>query len=480
PHRLRVVAGGQDRLGQQRQRANRSLELVADVGDEVPAHRVDPVCFSAVLYEDQDELRAERGDPDGDGQRVAAERSARDLKFELPDLSIPAHLPGHRDQFLGDQPLTAHQSEGVRRRGCLDHGVAGIEQHRGGSQDLEHRGHAGRHQRLGGGRLGRAPLALAPAERETARGADGQRYQGGRRSRGDVEIGREVVHTPRVNARADHSARPEAHSVIRRQEFTFTSRRVHRRARLRLRSPHYGEGSPRCAHRRAGHGRAKPPPQLTGAFSMRDVYHEELDSIGRTLIEMTGLVGAAMGRATAAPLEADLQVAESVISADDAVDALQSELDSRALDLLARQQPVAGDLRTIITSLRMSADLERMGDLARHIAKVARLRYPEIAVPEELRPMIQEMGRIAGELAQKTAEIIDGRDVDAARELPEDDDEMDELHRALFRALLDKKTDYSVETAIDVTLIGRYYERFADHSVSVARRLIFLVTGEHH
>ncbi|HZP53887.1 phosphate signaling complex protein PhoU [Actinocrinis sp.] len=212
---------------------------------------------------------------------------------------------------------------------------------------------------------------------------------------------------------------------------------------------------------------------------MRDVYHEELDSIGRTLIEMTGLVGTAMGRATAALLEADLQVAESVISADDAVDALQNELDTRALDLLARQQPVAGDLRTIITSLRMSADLERMGDLARHIAKVARLRYPEIAIPEDLRSTIREMGRIAGELAQKTAEIIDGRDVDAARELPEDDDEMDELHRALFRALLDKKTDYSVETAIDVTLIGRYYERFADHAVSVARRLIFLVTGEH-
>ena len=212
---------------------------------------------------------------------------------------------------------------------------------------------------------------------------------------------------------------------------------------------------------------------------MRDVYHEELDSIGRTLIEMTGLVGAAMGRATSALLDADLQVAESVISADDAVDALQNELDTRALDLLARQQPVAGDLRTIITSLRMSADLERMGDLARHIAKVARLRYPEVAIPQDLRDTIHEMGRIAVELAQKTAEIIEGRDVDAARELPDDDDAMDELHRALFRALLDKKSDYSVETAIDVTLIGRYYERFADHSVSVARRLVFLVTGEH-
>jgi phosphate transport system protein len=211
---------------------------------------------------------------------------------------------------------------------------------------------------------------------------------------------------------------------------------------------------------------------------MRDVYHEELNSIGNTLVEMTGLVGRAMTRATKALLEADLQTAESVISADDAVDALQRELDLRALDLLALQQPVAGDLRTIITSLRMSADLERMGDLARHVAKVARLRYPQIAIPEDLRPTVSQMGEIAGDLAAKTGEIVKGRDVESARELPEDDDAMDELHRALFAALLDKKSEYSVETAVDVTLVSRYYERFADHAVSVSRRLIFLVTGE--
>ncbi|HLK41977.1 MAG TPA: phosphate signaling complex protein PhoU [Thermoleophilia bacterium] len=211
---------------------------------------------------------------------------------------------------------------------------------------------------------------------------------------------------------------------------------------------------------------------------MRDVYHEELDSIGSTLIEMTGLVGTAMSRATTALLDADLQVAEAVISGDDAVDALQQELDGRALDLLARQQPVAGDLRTIITSLRMSADIERMGDLARHIAKVARLRYPDSAVPEVLRDTIAEMGRIAVDLAQKAGEVIEGRDVYTARSLPEEDDAMDILHRKLFGDLLDKKAEYSTETAIDVTLIGRYYERYADHAVSVARRLIFLVTGE--
>ncbi|HEV2640857.1 MAG TPA: phosphate signaling complex protein PhoU [Actinocrinis sp.] len=212
---------------------------------------------------------------------------------------------------------------------------------------------------------------------------------------------------------------------------------------------------------------------------MRDIYHEELDSIGATLIEMTGLVGSAMERATTALLDVDLQVAESVIAADDAIDALQQRLDTRALDLLARQQPVAGDLRTIMTSLRMSADLERMGDLARHVAKVARRRYPEPAVPAELRDSIQDMGRIAVELAAKTATIIEGRDVDIARELPVDDDAMDQLHRKLFSTLLDPAAPYSVEAAIDVTLIGRYYERFADHAVSVAKRVVFLVTGEH-
>ena len=212
---------------------------------------------------------------------------------------------------------------------------------------------------------------------------------------------------------------------------------------------------------------------------MRDVYHEELDSIGSTLIEMTGLVASALNQATSALMNADLQLAEKVIAADDQVDALQKGLDALALDLLARQQPVAGDLRTIITSLRMSADLERMGDLARHVAKVARLRYPEIAIPQELRENVAEMGRIGEDLARKAGEIVGGRDVEAARLLEAEDDAMDRLHSALFSALLHEGRPYPVETAIDVTLVGRYYERFADHAVSVARRMVFLVTGDY-
>jgi phosphate transport system protein len=211
---------------------------------------------------------------------------------------------------------------------------------------------------------------------------------------------------------------------------------------------------------------------------MRDEYHEQLDSVGHTLVEMAGLVGRALTQATRALLEADLATAEVVITADDAIDALHRELDVRTLDLMARQQPVAGDLRTLVTSLRMSADLERMGDLARHIAKVARMRFPEHAVPEELRPIFERMGEIGAEQAEKVASIVEDRDVETARTLESEDDAVDRLHSAVFTALLARENAYAIEVAVDLTLLSRYYERFADHAVSVARRLVFLVTGQ--
>src|SRR2546423_940318 len=144
---------------------------------------------------------------------------------------------------------------------------------------------------------------------------------------------------------------------------------------------------------------------------MRDAYHEELNALTEQLVEMTRLVGSAISRASTALLDADLSLAESVIQADDAVDALRDELDRRALDLLARQQPVASDLRMIVTTLRMSADLERMGDLARHVARAARRRYPESAIPAELRSTVVEMGRVAERIVAKTGNTIASQDV---------------------------------------------------------------------
>jgi phosphate transport system protein len=150
---------------------------------------------------------------------------------------------------------------------------------------------------------------------------------------------------------------------------------------------------------------------------MRDAFHEELDHTSDQLVEMTRLAGSAMARATTALLDADLALAESVIAADDALDRIQRELDDLALDLLARQQPVATDLRIIVTGMRMSADLERMGDLARHVAKVARRRYPESAVPPVLRSTILEMGQVAERIVAKAGSVIASKDVASAVQL---------------------------------------------------------------
>lgn len=210
---------------------------------------------------------------------------------------------------------------------------------------------------------------------------------------------------------------------------------------------------------------------------MRDAFHDDLDAIGQSLVEMSQLVSVAMLQSTKALLEADLTLAEKVISEDEQIDNLHHDLDSRTLNLLARQQPVAGDLRTLVTSIRMSSDLERMGDLAHHIAKLARMRFPACAVPPELVFIIQEMGDVAQKIIKKTTEIITSHDTLAAVELEKDDDDMDKLHRKLFEILLDDNWSHGIETAIDMTLLGRYYERCADHAVSVARRVYFLVTG---
>lgn len=213
---------------------------------------------------------------------------------------------------------------------------------------------------------------------------------------------------------------------------------------------------------------------------MRDAYHEDLNAIGAALVQLTDLVGTAIDQATVALLDANLYVAESVISGDDAVDELYHDIEGRALDLLARQQPVASDLRTLVASLRMVADLERTGDYAVHIAKVARRRYPATAVPPELREIIAEMGAAAARIVAKAGRVIANKDVTIAAELEADDDVMDTLHRQLFAVLLDERWGHGMEAAIDVTLTGRYYERLADHAVSVARQVAYLVTGQHH
>jgi phosphate transport system protein len=212
---------------------------------------------------------------------------------------------------------------------------------------------------------------------------------------------------------------------------------------------------------------------------MRERFQEELDGVNATLIEMAGLVKVAMENASTALLTADLTLAEKVIAEDLVIDQIQHDLDAKTISLIAQQGPVATDLRTLVTSLRMSADLERMGDLAHHIAKLARMRYPATAVPPELSLTIEEMSRVCSKIIEKVSVVMKNRGTEQALEVEKDDDEIDSLHRKIIQTLLDPSWKHGVETAIDMTLLSRYYERCADHAVSIARRVYFLVTGSY-
>ena len=211
---------------------------------------------------------------------------------------------------------------------------------------------------------------------------------------------------------------------------------------------------------------------------MRDAFHEDLDKISDQLVTMTTMVATALERATTALLEGDRTVAESVIAADDDIDTLRREIDDLAVDLLARQQPVATDLRMVVTAMHMSSDIERMGDLARHIAKVARMSAPNVAVPENLRPIIADMARVGQKLVQATGDAIGSKDVYAAVEIGRIDDEMDELHKKVFTTLLGD-WEHGMEAGVNATLLSRYYERYGDHAVAVADRIVYLVTGRY-
>ncbi len=211
---------------------------------------------------------------------------------------------------------------------------------------------------------------------------------------------------------------------------------------------------------------------------MRDAYHEQLDDILVELERMTRTVSTAVRRSTRALLAADIKAAEEIIAADIEVDASGEGVEDRVFELMARQSPVANELRMLVAALRMVADLERMGDLAAHVAKVARMRYPQPAIPPELSALIEEMGTVAEAMVNAAGDVIKSRDVKAAQAMESTDDQMDKLRTSQFRMMMDDSWPHSVEVAVDIALLGRYYERIADHAVAMARRVVYLVTGE--
>ncbi len=210
---------------------------------------------------------------------------------------------------------------------------------------------------------------------------------------------------------------------------------------------------------------------------MRQEYQAELADVNRVLVEMSIRVRTAMRRATAALLGADQTEAEEVVRADAEIDVLYQQVEDKVCGLLARQAPVASDMRLLVTALHISGDLERMGDLADHVAKTALRRIPDVAVPEELRPVIQDMAQAADRMAEKITGVLQTADAERAAELDRDDDEIDELQQQLFGLLLGTAWRHGVGPAVDGAQLGRWYERFADHAVNAGRRVVYFITG---
>ena len=436
-HRLGVVGGVGDRLGEQPDRAHRGLELVAHVGHEVAAHGLDALLAGAVLDQREHQPRTEGRDARGEGARRATGR-CRHLELALADLPVAAHLRDDLEQLGDDQGVAAHQPEGVRRCRGLEHVVGLVEHDRAGAQDAEHRGDAGLHDRrldLGEG----VALAVTDVPREHRAAC-----HHGSDDRGQTSLHRRI-HAHIVRNRA------------RRPRPLDAGRRV-----FMPRSP----GTHVCS---------LGLPRVTG---MREAFHDQLDGIFADLSDICGLVEVAVREATKALMTGDVHTADQVISGDKAIDDARERVDDTSFQLLSLQQPVAGDLRMIVSALRMVSELERMGDLSVHVAKIARLRVPQVAVPEELRPTMGRMAEVAEDMVRRVRGIIIDRDVEAAIELGRDDEVMDQLRRRSFTELLSTDWQHGVEAAVDIALLGRYYERIADHSVSVANRVVFVVTGE--
>lgn len=196
------------------------------------------------------------------------------------------------------------------------------------------------------------------------------------------------------------------------------------------------------------------------------------------LVELSGLVAVSIDKATRAFNESDVTLAEEVIADDDKIDGLTVALDELAIMILARQQPVARDLRIVVSALRISASLERMGDMSTHIAQLARYRFPDKVVPKSLRGTFAEMGRLDVEIAQKLTELLRSQDVQLAETIRNDDDEIDALHLKVFDKVLGETWKGQAADTVDATLASRYHERFADHAVSIAKKVLYLATGD--
>jgi phosphate transport system protein len=213
-------------------------------------------------------------------------------------------------------------------------------------------------------------------------------------------------------------------------------------------------------------------------WDVREVFQQELREVQDRLVEISGLVATSIENATTAFNESNVSLAETVIAEDTRIDTAAQELDELAINILARQQPVARDLRIVVSALRISASLERMGDMAEHIAQLARYRFPDKVVPKSLRSTFAEMGALDVAIAKKLVDLLRTEDVNLAEEIRNEDDKVDALHLSVFDKVLGETWKGAAVDTVDATLASRYHERFADHAVSIAKKVQYLATGD--
>ena len=213
---------------------------------------------------------------------------------------------------------------------------------------------------------------------------------------------------------------------------------------------------------------------------MREVFHQSLEDVQSRLVEIAELVTVAIDKATRAFATSDVSLAEEVIADDAHIDERAIALDELAIEILARQQPVARDLRIVVTALRVSASLERMGDMAEHIAQLARYRFPERAIPKGLKGTFTKMGELDVEISRTLTELLRSEDLRLADTIRNTDDDIDELHASVFEKVLSDNWKGEATATVDATLASRYHERFADHAVAVAKKVVYLATGDWH
>ena len=211
---------------------------------------------------------------------------------------------------------------------------------------------------------------------------------------------------------------------------------------------------------------------------MRAVFQQELIEVQTRLVDLAKDARTIMHKASAAFLTSDVSLADEALALTDANEERALDLDELVIKILATQSPVARDLRILVSALRMSASIERMGSLASHIAAIARYRYPGSAVPESLRGTFEEMARLNLKLADKVIVLLKDTDVDLAREIQAEDEAVDLLHRKVFDIVLGPDWSENAMFTVDVTLASRYFERFADHVVDISSKVSFLQTGD--